>query len=165
VSGRTGASGKFDPELAKGSMKLFLSIEGNIELEFPRAKFGGVARDVGLMLLDSIPGLGGIANVVVFRRGYRFEESDRTRVRSNIRTLSPLPVNYSTGQFLQTFFEPQEKALSRDPHRERIRTQLALLPFETLQAAIFLASSGVRCACGRQAKWRLQNARPEPDFR
>jgi hypothetical protein len=56
------------------SQSSFFRFEGNIELEFPRAKFGGVARDVGLMLLDSIPELGGIANVVVFRRGYRFED-------------------------------------------------------------------------------------------
>src|SRR5271165_3799853 len=61
-------------EVLLKSQSAFFRFEGNIELEFPRAKFGGVARDVGLMLFDSVPELGRITNVVVSRSGYRFED-------------------------------------------------------------------------------------------
>jgi hypothetical protein len=61
-------------EVTLKSQSAFFGLEGDIELEFPRAKFGGVARDVGLMLLDSIPELGGVTNIVVSGSGYRFED-------------------------------------------------------------------------------------------
>src|SRR5271157_5683085 len=61
-------------EVLLKSQSAFFRFEGNIELEFPRAKFGGVARDVGLMLFDSVAELGRITNVVVSRSGYRFED-------------------------------------------------------------------------------------------
>jgi hypothetical protein len=56
------------------SQSSFFGFEGDIKLEFPRAKFGGVARDVGLMLLDPVPELAGIANIVVSGSRYRFED-------------------------------------------------------------------------------------------
>src|SRR5271166_2541487 len=61
-------------EVLLKSQSAFFRFEGNIELEFPRAKFGSVARDVGLMLFDSVPEFGRITNVVVSRSGYRFED-------------------------------------------------------------------------------------------
>src|SRR5271166_6918527 len=61
-------------EILLKSQSAFFRFEGNIELEFPRAKFGSVAGNVGLMLLDSVPELGRITNVVVSRSGYRFED-------------------------------------------------------------------------------------------
>src|SRR5271166_359273 len=61
-------------EVLLKSQSAFFRFEGNIQLEFPRAKFGSVAGNVGLMLLDSVPELGRMTNVVVSRSGYRFED-------------------------------------------------------------------------------------------
>ncbi len=70
----TECSARAGLEVILKSQSSFFRFEGDIELEFPRAKFGGMARDVGLMLFDSVPELGAIANVVVSGSRYRFED-------------------------------------------------------------------------------------------